>query len=142
MPGIQLPQMQQNELSVQIKMRMEMGVTEIPDELIKKRNLSCIQYRPGPGNHNWYNWLIKLPKKAPINTSPYPHSIPVINLKRLLLSLLKIAWCNPSIIKGMTKITAQRTGNKIPSNLKMIAIIPPVKAPKHREQRKFSRPKK
>jgi len=102
----------------------------------------CIKYRPGPGNHKRYTWFIKLPKEAPINTSPYPHSIPVINLTGLLLSLLKIAWCNPSIIKGKTKMTDQRTGNKIPSNLNMIAIIPPSKAPKHREQRKFSRPKK
>jgi len=77
-----------------------------------------------------------------MNTSPNPHSIPVINLKRLLLSLLKNAWYNPSIIKGITKTTDQRTGNNIPSNLKMIAIIPPIKAPRHREQRKFSRPKK
>jgi hypothetical protein len=102
----------------------------------------CITYHQGSGNQNRDNWLIKFPKEAPINTSPYPHSIPVINLTGLLLSLLKIAWCKPSIIKGMTKTTDQSTGKKIPSNLKMIAIIPPVKAPKHREQRKFSRPKK
>jgi len=65
-----------------------------------------------------------------------------MNLTGLLLSLVKRAWYSPSRIKGITKRTDQKTGNANPSNLKMTAIIPPVKVPRHLAQRKFSRPKK
>lgn len=39
------------ELSEQIKMRMEMGVTEIPDELIQKAEIIVHQVSVGFRNH-------------------------------------------------------------------------------------------
>jgi hypothetical protein len=65
-----------------------------------------------------------------------------MNLTVLHLSLVKKAWYSPSRIKGITKKTDQKTGNKNPSNLRITAIIPPIKVPRHLAQRKFSRPKK